>query len=272
MCGAMAAPLITLRYPGECDACGSELAKGMHAHWNRAHKAVTCPRCFSGESEVEPEFDRGVAGGSAVREWKRRHDRREREIRGRHKHLGGLIYALSDDPQSTTAWAQGARGEQHLGALLDRLRDEGMAVLHDRRIPGTRANIDHIVISSSGVFVIDAKNYSGRAEVRDVGGFFRADRRFYVGGRDRTKLVEGMQRQVTAVRAALESRSIEVPVHQVICFVAADWGLFPRRLRVDEVNIVWPKALGKLLRSEASLSADDIARSERVLALALPAA
>jgi Nuclease-related domain len=64
-----------------------------------------------------------------------------------------------------------------LGTALERLRSEGMAVLHDRRVPGTRANIDHLLISSSGVFVVDAKRYGGRVEQRDRGGFFRTDYR-----------------------------------------------------------------------------------------------
>jgi len=33
-------------------------------------------------------------------------------------------------------------------------------ILHDRRIPGSRANIDHIVVAPSGVWIIDAKRYS----------------------------------------------------------------------------------------------------------------
>lgn len=35
-----------------------------------------------------------------------------------------------------------------------------MHALHDRRVPGTRANIDHIAVSSSGGSVIDAKKYT----------------------------------------------------------------------------------------------------------------
>ena len=64
---------------------------------------------------------------------------------------------MSDDPHSTVAWAYGANGERALGNLLDPLRDEGLAVLHDRRIPGSKANIDHVVIAPWGVFVVDAK-------------------------------------------------------------------------------------------------------------------
>src|SRR3954463_5175566 len=91
------------------------------------------------ELEVEPEsvpHESGAAGASAQREYERRKRSREEQIRTRHPKLGGLILALSDDPQSTRAWASGARGEVALGAELDRQSSESVAVLHDRRIPG----------------------------------------------------------------------------------------------------------------------------------------
>jgi hypothetical protein len=71
----------------------------------------------------------------------------------------------------------------------------GVRVLHDRRVPGSKANIDHLSVGPAGVFVIDAKQYSGALEKRDLRGWFRVDERLYVAGRDRTKLVEGVAGQ-----------------------------------------------------------------------------
>ena len=87
------------------------------------------------------------------------------------------------ETRNTKVWAQGAEGEERLGAVLD--ATEGIVALHDRRIPKSKANIDHLVVGPSGVFVVDAKNYSGIVERRHVGGWFRPDERLYVGGRDR---------------------------------------------------------------------------------------
>jgi Nuclease-related domain len=44
--------------------------------------------------------------------------------------------------------------------------------LHDRRVSGSRANIDLFVIGPAGVFVIDAKRYEGQICIRDVDGEF----------------------------------------------------------------------------------------------------
>lgn len=272
----MSEKLLRLRYPATCSSCGGALAKGTEASWNRETNTATCAICL-GAPEVATAaaadaIERGEAGGSAAREWRRRHDRREQAIRSRYGRLSGVVLALSDDPHSTAAWAYGANGERALGKLLDPLRHEGLAVLHDRRIPGSKANIDHLVVAPWGVFVVDAKNYKGRVETRDRGGFFSTDYRLYVGGRDKTALVAGMTKQAQAVRAALDDEDASLQICKTICFVDADWSLFARPIEMEGVHVLWPRALGKLIGTEGSLSRDEIARIERKLAVALPAA
>jgi len=67
-------------------------------------------------------------------------------------------------------------------------------------------------------------------------------------GRDRTKLVEGMSRQVEVLRRTLNAESPAVPVHPVLCFVGATWPRFRRRpLTIRGVTILWPDALTQLL-------------------------
>ena len=60
------------------------------------------------------------------------------------------------------AWRRGAAGERRTARLLGPLERRGWAVLHDLAIPGTQANIDHLVIGPGGVVVIDTKQYRGR--------------------------------------------------------------------------------------------------------------
>ncbi len=61
-------------------------------------------------------------------------------------------------------WRLGAAGERATAALLDRLPTRAWAVLHDRQVPGSRANLDHLIIGPSGVWVLDTK--TTRARVR----------------------------------------------------------------------------------------------------------
>ena len=72
--------------------------------------------------------------------------------------IGKLVLALSDEPQRVRSWSKGAVGEEALGAQLSKLTSERLVILHDRRVPGSRANIDHIAITPGGVPVIDAKH------------------------------------------------------------------------------------------------------------------
>src|SRR5690606_6805691 len=65
----------------------------------------------------------------------------------------GLVFAaagarsLLRPPASETAWRRGAEGEMSVGRKLESLRLEGLHVVHDVPLPGSRANIDHLVVS-----------------------------------------------------------------------------------------------------------------------------
>ena len=103
----------------------------------------------------------------------RRIKRREERVTKRFPRAGKYILALTNEPQSTRAWEVGAKGKVAVGKLLDSLAIKyGFRLLHDRLIPKSRANIDHLAITPFGVFVIDAKNYQGMVRVKDKSGFF----------------------------------------------------------------------------------------------------
>lgn len=54
--------------------------------------------------------------------------------------FGGIAVAMSDEKQGTKAWATGVIGEERLGARLDSLASEDIAVLHDQRISGLNSS------------------------------------------------------------------------------------------------------------------------------------
>jgi hypothetical protein len=246
---------MTLRYAGVCRLCETPLAAGADAVYERALKTVRCVECTT---EI-PAPEVGTAGASARREYERRRDNREQRIRESHPKLGGLILALSDDPQSTKAWERGAVGEELMAQRLTDLPDT-FRVLNDRRIPRTRANIDHIVIGSSGVWVIDAKRYKNKRPALHVeGGILRPRvESLRIGGRDGTKLVDGVRSQVDRVVAALDD--VKVPVNGALCFLEADWPLFGGPFTVNGIDVTWPRALIKAImgRPDAALDADAV--------------
>jgi hypothetical protein len=169
------------------------------------------------------------------------------------RRLGGVLLKVSGEPQSTRAWKRGAEGEEKLAASLADL--DGVRVLHDRAVRGTTGNIDHLVIAPAGVFVVDAKNYRGRIRIRDKGGLLRSDRRLYVGGRDCSKLADGLRWQVEAVTSALLGAGLDpLPsVTPVLCFVDGDWPLLFPPSEYNGVRLEGVRSLRKLLTARAAL-------------------
>ncbi len=273
-----------LRYKAICAVCGAELPPDTEAVWDRATKTATCFACRDSietkteEAPVaEPKpLDRGQAGASARRQYERLREKREKRIRGSYGRLGGVYLALTDDPQSTRAWGVGGSGERKLGALLESLNDdETIIALHDRRIPGSRANIDHIVVARSGVYVVDAKNYAGQVRKVHKGGFFSVDNRLYVGRRDCTRLVAGMEKQVEAIKKAFSQPLIEefeLSVTPVLCFVEAEWKWFARPFQLGGVWIEWPRSLRERVEQEGSLQGEHVRLLAKRLVSALPPA
>lgn len=281
-----------LRYAGTCRVCGTVLEARTDAVYERVTKTVRClscdaptrgrPAASDGEpSDLEKRLPTtaagtkaapspGTAGASARREFERRQARREERIRTKHPKLGGLILALSDDPQSTTAWNSGALGEERLGQGLDARASDTIRFLHDRRVPGTRANIDHLAVTPSGVLVIDAKRYvSKRPALVVEGGLLRPRvEKLTVGSRDQTKLVDGVIRQVELVSGIVGDAT---PARGYLCFLDADWPLIGGTFTVRGVDVLWPKKLYAQLAAEGPFSAT-VAETHALLAAALPPA
>ncbi len=68
--------------------------------------------------------------------------------------------------QTTEAWRVGADGERRTGKALESL-PPSFHVLHDLRMPGSKANIDHVVVGPTGVYTIETKNYAKGITIRN---------------------------------------------------------------------------------------------------------
>jgi hypothetical protein len=239
---------------------------------------MSCVECSAAGAAVDrvepavssPPLDRGIAGRSARTEYERRSTKRIAEIDRTWGRFAGVVKALTDEPDSTRAWAIGAEGEEELARRLAQV--DGLQVLNDRRVPGTKGNIDHIVIARAGVFVVDAKQMKGRIEIKNVGWFWKPDYRLYVGRRDKTGLVENMAWQVDAVRSALGAAGLDPlpPITPVLCFIDGDWPLFGGPDAFNGVRLEGPRSIKTLVTASAILEADVIELFARILAAALP--
>lgn len=232
-----------LRFGGVCDCCDAHIeVKAIGWHCPELKK-VRCIECGPpAETDVlhagssEPELTPDPVGGSAAL----------REARSRR------------DPK----WVKGAAGEYLMDKSLHKRVSKESVILTDRRVPGTKSNIDHIVIASSGVWIIDTKNWKGRIEYK-ASSSMGVDTRLYVGGKDRTSVVEAMYALVIPVAQAIGDRT--VPVNSALVFVNGEWALsaVPRMLinrpyKHLEVWIAPPKNLARLINEAGPLQLEAI--------------
>jgi hypothetical protein len=213
----------------------------------------------------------GEAGASAQREYDRRSSARKAKVRAALGNvLGGVVLALSDEPQSTRAWQRGALGERTLAIALEGV--PGLKLLNDRRVLHTRGNIDHILVAPGGVFVVDAKLYKGLINVRDVGPLFKADLRLFVGRRDCSQLAPNMAWQVEAVQRALSVAGFDpLPlVRPVLCFVDGEWPIFSSPSEYKGVRLEGKRSIRKLVSERRILDSVAIDRIYNALAVAFP--
>ncbi len=284
----MASRILNLRWPAVCVVCGTALPAGTRARWDETTRTVTCAACVesSAEQRVTPsaepkaqgagagstpsELERGQAGASLAREYQRRKRNRESRIRKTHPWIGGLLLALRGTPQHESAFHQGDLGEKAIAAYVEQHTARGPAIiLHNRRMPGGHGDIDHLAIASSGVFVIDAKAIKGKVRVqRPLFG----KPKLRVSGRDRTKLIDGLDRQVLAVRRALTaSGQPDVPVQGVLCFTIAELPLLGTPKMRGHL-LIHRRALAKRINKPGRLQPLTIDALAHTLAAALPPA
>jgi hypothetical protein len=163
---------------------------------------------------------------------------------------GPAVVGRSVAPTPSLRWVKRADGDRRARARLQLIGHEGVIVLNDRRIPGSRSCIKCIAISTAGVFVIDTKGYRGlvhvkrQGPIRDLG-----PQELHVGRRNCTTSVDDLSSQVQIVREALSSTpwGSEVPVRALLCLTRAEWG-FASPIEIRDVWIGWPRLMAGRVR------------------------
>lgn len=211
----------------------------------------------------------GWPGASARREYERRREARRARVLDRHPRLGRLLLVLGGTPAHEESWRRGAEGEEHTARRLNALlHARGVVLVHDRRMPGSRANIDHLAVGPGGVTVIDTKRMRGRVKVQREGGLLSSRERLIVGGRDRTHLIEGVCRQVAVVAELLGE---SVVVIGAMCFVESELPLFSKP-KLQGVRIAGPRGVARLARRDGPHTAGEVQEIAERLRASLPEA
>jgi hypothetical protein len=159
--------------------------------------------------------------------------------------IGICVFITKFIEPALDRWDRGASGEELVGAVLEKLEDDGWYSIHD--VTFGRGNIDHIVIGPGGLFTIETKSHPGQIRVDDVH--------------------PRMLRQAYAESKALE-RVVGRPVVPLLVFSRA----YVDRVRMRKGVVVLPARMlaGHLGRRPVVLDPDEVSALHTRLLHALP--
>ncbi len=240
----MPTKFVALHRAGTCRSCGRPLPVGTEAWWDSEAKSAVCSTCRRSDVLVERRSTSRIS----------------------------RVARFFSDSEPSNDGAERVQRDRMLSVHLHTELGKRAVVLDDRKVPATRGRIDHVVVAPSGVWVVVAANeYDGRVERRDVGGWFKMDERLYVAGRDRTSLVDGIDRQVIAVENVLAANGLDrVPVHAALCFVNSEWGWFAKPFSLNGVWVTWAEKLTELVLDWNAIPNTELERLARVVGAGLP--
>ena len=207
---------------------------------------------------------------SAGREYRRRMERREARIRAVHPKLAPLLLALSSVPERESAFERGARGERTVAAGLQAACRGGLGEAAARSADAARAGQHRPSRGRADRRVRDRREaHKGKVRIaRPVFG----PAKLLINGRDRTKLLDGLDRQVEAVRQVLSGIDCTaISIHGVLCFTNADLSWL-RTARVRGHLLTYGRALAGELVADGPLTASTVGSLAGALGAALPPA
>jgi hypothetical protein len=166
------------------------------------------------------------------------------------------VYQIRKIRPKIHALKLGRDGEKIVGQALEELRIGGAIVLHD--IMAKDFNVDHLVISNQGLFVIETKKYS-KPRGRDAKVVFDGDKLFVDEWAPRKDPIKQVQANAAWVRELLrESTGKSFPVKSVVLFP----GWYIESVGPHAHDRVWvlnPKGLPLFIANEkTALSQEDV--------------
>lgn len=246
----MTAHYFVVKRDGRCSKCRRAVYAGSWGWWAPRTRELWCDPCgnemFRAADPATNVIDTGTAGISATREHYRR-------LTPQGQHVAAAVGPwpppqVGREAHDVAAWRKGAYGERAAAAVFDGIAVDGFVALHDRKAHGTRGNIDHVLVTLSGVWVVDSKHWSGCLQPVGLGGHGGRTPRLFVGRRDCTDILHKMRWQTDQVRAALGEFSDDVPVYPAIAFIGVDWSAYPRSFQMHNVFVAWPEEIVRTVR------------------------
>ncbi|MDP9850138.1 nuclease-related domain-containing protein [Streptosporangium lutulentum] len=164
------------------------------------------------------------------------------------------------------AWRRASVAERRTEVQLKRLERGGYRTLHARAIPGSEAQIDHLVVGPTGVYAVDSEKWDKRLPVR-----VQSHRKLFHGPfNQKPRLDEARWEATEAGKLIGEVLGREVPIVPSLAIYgpAIPWKV----LNVREVDVFDGSRVRKwITKRERSLTDVEIERIYEVAEEVLPA-
>ena len=253
-----------------CESCSEQFEIGTDIYWSRSLGVIRCVNC--GKSELSQAKESiGTPGKSAQNIVKKKLDARRERALTLFPKTGKLALRIIPPSKGTQNWVKGAKAEAEVGELINEFsRKHGFKVLHDRAVPKSKANIDHIIVSETGIFVVDTKNYEGKIKVKkEPGREGKIVENLYINDLKRNNLISKVKTQVDLVQNVLTDNGLLYPVYGTLAFFHGEFPIFKRPMRVDGIFING-RGLEKLVTENIPGLNIDISKAMIVLTKAFP--
>jgi len=176
-----------------------------------------------------------------------------------------------DHPGAARTGPPGGSGAAEARRRVSSLDEMGGAVtVLDRRcVQGEPTPIDHLITAPTGVWVVHDQRWRGRVAWHPAPT--TDGPRLIVNGRDATRHLIALDRQLRQVRRALlEHDCADVDARGVLCFVDCEVPLRQRQTHFGPHLVTWPRGLRRCLQDPGPLEKDAREAITQVLASAFP--
>lgn len=147
-------------------------------------------------------------GGSRLLQAQQIEEARAAQLRETIPVAGEAFANVAPTPRRSRKLRRWAEESRKVGAALQMLEQNGMAVLHDRSIPGTDGNIEHFVVGNQGIVIVRVAPFKGRIRTKKT--------QVFVGGNNITIVMNGLAARVDTVRHMVGG---DCEVHGALCLM-----------------------------------------------------
>ncbi len=137
--------------------------------------------------------------------------------KGLLKMVAGVVFSdrlLEEGAADYKSFAQGERGEETVIAELANCLDKRWTIYRNLQLPGSKADLDAVIVGPPGVLVIEIKAYSGSFKINGDRWHYRRAGRWYLSNKSPLRQALANKRRLNAY--LVQNNLSEIPVDTAV--------------------------------------------------------